>query len=79
MMDMTTLEKPQKTEAMVMLEGSTNMDRRMALVVIGGGHAGIVPTPRNREAERGSGGLNVPHDRREASIPMADQVPGVMR
>jgi len=29
-MDMTTLEKPQKTEAMVMLEGSTNMDRRMA-------------------------------------------------
>jgi NADH dehydrogenase FAD-containing subunit len=31
------------------------------VVVIGGGHAGIVPTPRFREAER---------DRREASIPM---------
>jgi hypothetical protein len=39
------------------------------VVVIGGGHAGIVPIPRLREAERGSGGLNVPSDRREASIP----------
>jgi len=39
------------------------------VVVIGGGHAGIVPTPRFREAERGSGGPDVPHDRREASIP----------
>src|SRR5664279_4272150 len=27
-MDMTTLENPQKMDAMVMLEGSTNMDRR---------------------------------------------------
>jgi hypothetical protein len=39
------------------------------VVVIGGGHAGMVPTPRLREAERGSGGLNVLRDRREASIP----------
>ncbi len=42
----------------------------MHLVVIGGGHAGIVPTPQGREAGCGSGGLNVPRDRREASIPM---------
>jgi hypothetical protein len=39
------------------------------VVVIGGGRAGIVPTPRLREAERGSGGLNVPRDRRESSMP----------
>ena len=39
------------------------------VVVIGGGHAGIVPTPRCGEAERGSEGLDVPRDRREASIP----------
>ena len=39
------------------------------MVVIGGGHAGIVPTPRCGEAERGSGGLDVPRDRRETSIP----------
>jgi len=39
------------------------------MVVIGGGHAGIVPTPRYGEAERGSGGLDVPRDRRETSIP----------
>jgi len=49
------------------------------LVVIGGGHAGIVPTPRVREAERGSRRLDVACDRREASIPKADPVPGVMR
>ena len=39
------------------------------VVVIGGGHAGMVPTLRFRTAERRSGGLNVPHDRRETSIP----------
>ncbi len=39
------------------------------VVVIGGGHAGIVLTPRLRKAERGSGGPNVPRDRKESSIP----------
>ena len=39
------------------------------VVVLGGGHAGIVPALRFREAERGSGGPDVPRDRREASIP----------
>jgi len=39
------------------------------LVVIGGGHAGIVPTPQGREASCGSGRQGVSRDRREASIP----------
>jgi hypothetical protein len=49
------------------------------VVVIGGGHAGIVPTPRLREAERGSRRLDVACDRREASIPLIEGVLEVLR
>jgi NADH dehydrogenase FAD-containing subunit len=49
------------------------------VVVIGGGHAGIVPTPRLREAERGSGRLDVARDRREASIPLVEGWAEVLR
>jgi hypothetical protein len=47
--------------------------------VIGGGHAGIVLTPRLREAERGSRRRGVACDRREASIPGAEMNPGMVR
>ena len=41
----------------------------MHLVVIDGGHAGIVPTPQGRKADCGSRGQRSLCDRGEASVP----------